>query len=54
MMIISTVKELIASQKNGTTVPLAEVVNGERTGKTINLKLMGQLLGLLVIWHLML
>jgi outer membrane protein OmpA-like peptidoglycan-associated protein len=38
---INSVKELIASQKNGTTVPLAEVVNGERTGKTINHKIDG-------------
>jgi uncharacterized protein involved in cysteine biosynthesis len=36
MMIISTVKELIASQKKWYNSTLAEVVNGERTGKTIN------------------
>lgn len=38
---INSVKELIASQKTGRTVPLKEVVNGKLTGKTINHKIDG-------------
>jgi OOP family OmpA-OmpF porin len=34
-------KLLIASQNNGTTVPLKEVINGKLTGKTINKKVDG-------------
>ena len=38
---INSVKELIASQKTGYTVPLKEVVNGKLTGKTVNRKIDG-------------
>ena len=38
---INSVKELIASQKTGYTVPLKEVVNGKLTGKSVNRKIDG-------------
>ena len=38
---INSVKELIASQKTGYTVPLKEVANGKLTGKTVNRKIDG-------------
>jgi OmpA-OmpF porin, OOP family len=38
---INSVKELIASQKTGYTVPLKEVVDGKLTGKTVNRKIDG-------------
>lgn len=38
---INSVKELIASEKTGYTVPLKEVVNGKLTGKTVNKKITG-------------
>ena len=38
---INSVKELIASEKSGYTVPLKEVVNGKLTGKTVNKKING-------------
>lgn len=38
---INSVKELIASQKTGFTVPLKEVKNGKLTGKTLDKKITG-------------
>jgi len=38
---INSVKELIASQTSGYTVPLKEVVDGKLTGKTVNRKIDG-------------
>ncbi len=38
---INSVKELIASEKSGYTVELAEVINGKLTGKTVNKKITG-------------
>ena len=38
---INSVKELIASQTSGYTVPLKEVINGKLTGKTVNRKIDG-------------
>lgn len=38
---INSVKELIASEKEGYTVPLKEVVNGKLTGKIVNKKIQG-------------
>ena len=38
---INSVKELIASQTQGYTVPLKEVVDGKLTGKTVNRKIDG-------------
>jgi len=38
---INSVKELIASQKTGYTVPLKEVSNSKLTGKTVNMKITG-------------
>ena len=38
---INSVKELIASQNTGYTVPLKEVVDGKLTGKTVNRKIDG-------------
>lgn len=38
---IESAKELIKSQKEGWTIPLQEVKNGKRTGKTINKKVDG-------------
>lgn len=38
---INSVKELIASEKTGYTVPLKEVINGKLTGKTVNRKIDG-------------
>lgn len=38
---VNSVKELIASEKSGYTVPLKEVVDGKLTGKTVNKKING-------------
>ena len=38
---INSVKELIASEKTGYTVPLKEVVDGKLTGKTVSKKITG-------------
>lgn len=38
---INSVKELIASEKTGYTVPLKEVVDGKLTGKTVNKRIDG-------------
>lgn len=38
---IESIKELVASQTTGSTVPLKEVKNGKLTGKTVNIKING-------------